>query len=310
MPDTMTPKVPIAISASLNVEDVKVLARSTETVPDAANRMNQRIGLLAIDLATHAPDIDVDDIRRRIEMKIPDVLQQHGPGYDAAFVAHQILQKLEFPGKKRNILAVAAGGPRHQVDCEIPDTQDGLLDDGVAASSQRLHARQQFDERERLHQIIVAAGTQATHPIVDLSERADDQDGRGDTVVAQLTHDRDAIDVRKHAIDCDHGIVVGDAAAQRLVAGGRQVHMVTAGRERSQQLTGGLRVVLNDQNTAVTSGHDFHSPNDWSTRQVHSSRNANGKRGKYPGKPAQRQSKGRVSGRRSRVMVATSRTGE
>ena len=62
MADAITPKVPIAISASLKVEDVKVLARSTETVPDTANRMDQRIGLMVIDLATHAPNIDVDDV--------------------------------------------------------------------------------------------------------------------------------------------------------------------------------------------------------------------------------------------------------
>src|SRR5882757_10204549 len=97
MTDTMTPKVPIAISASLNVDEVKVLARSTEAVSDTANRMDQRIGLLAVDFAAHAPDIDVDDVCRGIEMKIPDMLQQHGAGYHAAFVARQILQKLKLP---------------------------------------------------------------------------------------------------------------------------------------------------------------------------------------------------------------------
>src|SRR5580700_11368748 len=99
MADTITPKVPIAISASLNVDDVRVLARSTETVSDPANGMDQRIGLLVVDLATHPSDIDVDDIGRRIEMKVPDMLQQHRPGYDAAFVAHQIFQELEFFGE-------------------------------------------------------------------------------------------------------------------------------------------------------------------------------------------------------------------
>src|SRR5450755_3698754 len=169
MADTITPKVPIAISASLNVDDVKVLARSTETVPDAAHRVDQRIGLLAVDFATHAPDIDVDDICGGIEMEIPDVLQQHRPGYDAAFVANQILQKLEFPGKKYNTLAAPAGGPRHQVDGEIADPQDGLFDDGVAAPAKRLDARQQFDERKRFDQIVIAPGAQAAHPIVDFA---------------------------------------------------------------------------------------------------------------------------------------------
>ena len=67
------PNIPIAISACLKVDEVRVLTRSTETVPDTANGMDQRIGLLAVDLATDAPDIDVDDIGRGIEMKIPDV---------------------------------------------------------------------------------------------------------------------------------------------------------------------------------------------------------------------------------------------
>src|SRR6202163_691279 len=266
MADTITPKVPIAISASLNVDDVRVLARSTETLPDTANRVDQRIGLLAVDFATHAPDIDVDDICRGIEMEIPDVLQQHGPGYHAAFVANQILQKLEFPRKKKDGLAAPAGGPRHQVDREIADPQDGLLGNGFTASAKRLDARQQFDEGKRLDQVVIATGTQATDPIVDFSERTDDQEGRGDAVIAQLTHHRDAIDVRQHAVDRDHGIVAGDAAAQRLVAAGGQIHLVTAGRERIHQLTGGFRVVLDDQNTAVTSRHGLPSPNGWAAK--------------------------------------------
>src|SRR5437773_6755858 len=152
------PNAPIAISACLKVDDVRVLARSTETVPYAANRMDQRIGLLAVDLATHAPDIDVDDICGGIEMKVPDVLQQHCPGYDAAFVADQILEELELPGKKKNVLATPAGAPRHQVEREIADTQDGFLDNGVAAPAKRLDARQEFEEGKRLDQIVIAVG--------------------------------------------------------------------------------------------------------------------------------------------------------
>src|SRR5260370_26822411 len=196
-------------------------------------------------------------------MKIQEVLQQDWRRDDAAFVANQMLQKLNLAGKKKNVLAASAGGPRHQVDGEIADPQDGLLDDGVTASAQRLDARQQFDKGKRLDQIVIAPGTQAAHAIVDLPERTDDQNGCGDAVVAQLTHDRDAIDVRKHAVDRDHGIVGGDAAAQRLVAAGGQIHLITAGRERLHDLTGSFRVVLNHQNTAVNPPHAVSSPNAW-----------------------------------------------
>src|SRR5206468_817945 len=155
MADTITPKVPIAISASLKVDDVSVLARSTETVPYAANRMDQRIGLLAVDFATYASDIDIDDVCRGIEMKIPDMLQQHGPGHDAAFVAGEIFQKLKFPGEKGDALAAPARGARNQVYREITDVQGGFLDNDVAPPTERLDARQQFDEGKRLDQIII-----------------------------------------------------------------------------------------------------------------------------------------------------------
>src|SRR5215831_8215612 len=255
------PNVPIAISASLNVDDVSVLVRSTETVSDTASRMDQGIGLLIVDLAAQASDIDVDDIGRGIEMQVPDVLQKHRPRDDAARVAHQIFQQLELLRQKLDILAVPARGSRDQVDREIADAQDGFLGDGVAAPAKRLEPREEFDERERLDQIIVTAGAQAAHPVVDLSKRADDQERRGNAVVAQLTHHRDAIDVRKHAVDRDDRIVAGRAAAQRFVAVGGQIHLVTAGRELVHELTGGLRVILNDQNAAMTSRHGLQSPN-------------------------------------------------
>src|ERR1700749_3842215 len=132
MIETITPKVPIAISASLKVDEVSVLARSTEAVSDAANRMDQWIGLPVVDLAADASDINVDDVGGRIEMKVPDVLQQHRAGDDPALVAGQIFEELEFARQQLDVLAVPAGGPLDQVDREIANAQNGLLGDGVA----------------------------------------------------------------------------------------------------------------------------------------------------------------------------------
>src|SRR5215475_8794666 len=140
----------MAISATLKVEDVKVLARSTKAVSDAANRVDQRVGLLIVDLATQPADIDVDDVGGRIEMQVPDVLQQHGAGDDAGLVAHQIFQKLELFWQQLDLLAVTAGGARNQVDRQIPDAQNGFLGDGVAAPAERLEPRQKLHEGKRL----------------------------------------------------------------------------------------------------------------------------------------------------------------
>src|SRR6478672_1077980 len=93
---TISPNAAIANSASRNVDDLRVLARSTEAISDATDGMDQWIGLLVVDLAAHAPDIDVDDVRRGIEMQIPHMLQQHRARHDTAFVAREVFEQLEF----------------------------------------------------------------------------------------------------------------------------------------------------------------------------------------------------------------------
>ena len=162
--------------------------------------------------------------------------------------------------KQRNVLAAPACGPRHQVHGEIADAQDGLLHHGFAAPAERLDASQQFDKGKWLDEIVVAAGPQAAHAIVDLAKGADDQDRGGDAAVAQPAHDRYAIDVGEHAIDRDHGILARGAPVQRFAAVRRDIHPVPVACERIRQLTGGLRIIFHDQNTVVTPGHDVCSP--------------------------------------------------
>jgi hypothetical protein len=60
-------------SASLNVVECRVLARSTEAKSDAAYGVDQWIGLIAVDFAANAPDINVNDVGRRTEMQVPDL---------------------------------------------------------------------------------------------------------------------------------------------------------------------------------------------------------------------------------------------
>src|SRR6516165_1584512 len=261
MADAIRPKAAIPISASLNVEDAKVLARSTETIPDTAYRVDQRISLLLVDLAPHASDIDIDYVCRWIEVEIPDVLQQHCPGYHPPLVAHEVFQELEFPRKEHDLLAVPAGRPRDQVDRKIADAQDGLLGNGVAASSKRLEPRKKFHERKRFYQIVVTAGAQTAYPVVDLPECTNDQERRADAAIAQSAHYGNSVDVRKHTVDRDDGIVARRAPTQRFMACRSQVDLVAARRELFQKLAGSFRVVLDDKNTTVTSHHGLHSPN-------------------------------------------------
>jgi hypothetical protein len=45
-----------------------------DTKPDASDGMDERIGLLTVDLATDASDIDVNDVGRGVKVEIPYML--------------------------------------------------------------------------------------------------------------------------------------------------------------------------------------------------------------------------------------------
>src|ERR1700756_5021168 len=69
------------------------LGRRTYAVSAAANRIDQ-FGPPAIDLAAQPADMAFHQAGARIEMKAPDILQQHGPRHHLAGMLHQIFQKL------------------------------------------------------------------------------------------------------------------------------------------------------------------------------------------------------------------------
>src|SRR5437764_12695623 len=104
---TTAPKIAIQISASLKVDDRRVLARSADTIPDTADSMDERIGLLTVDFAAQASNINIDDVGRTIKMEIPHVLQQHGSGYDVAVIATQIFEQLKRPRKQIDVPPVS-----------------------------------------------------------------------------------------------------------------------------------------------------------------------------------------------------------
>src|SRR5262249_37091878 len=149
------PKITIQINARLNVDDRSVLARSMDTVPNSANRVDQRIGLLAIHLAADAPHIDVDDVGVGIEVKVPDMLQQHRARHHPTLVANEIFEELELARQQLDLLATPANDARYQIHLEIAGAQNCFLDGCAAASGQRLDPRQHLDECERLDEVII-----------------------------------------------------------------------------------------------------------------------------------------------------------
>src|SRR5262249_12590240 len=112
--------------ASRNVDDLSVLARSTETEPHPAHRMDEGVDSLAIHLASQAADVNVDDVRHGIKMQIPHVLQQHRARHDLAGVANEICKQLELLRQQLDLAALSAHAAGEQVHLQVPDPQQSL----------------------------------------------------------------------------------------------------------------------------------------------------------------------------------------
>src|ERR1700756_3180143 len=97
--------------ASLSVEERKVLLRSTEAKSDTANGMDQRIGLTIVDFGAKAANVNVNDIRSRVEVQVPYVLQQHGSRDHLADITNEIFQQLELSWQQFDLLAPPARDP-------------------------------------------------------------------------------------------------------------------------------------------------------------------------------------------------------
>ena len=68
----------------------------------AASGTNQRLLSWHIDLAAKALDVDVDDVRQRVVMFVPDVLGDIGPAHDQSGVMSEVFEQRVLPGGERD----------------------------------------------------------------------------------------------------------------------------------------------------------------------------------------------------------------
>src|SRR5580658_4360897 len=176
MPAPMALKPKIASARRKAVARRSLPRAVTNHVSRAADGREQRRVKIAIDLGPQARYMHIDYIGLRVEVIIPDMLEQHGSRHHLARILHQIFEEPEFARLQDDFLGRARDLVRQPVEREVGDAQDRLLRRAFgAAARQRLHPGQQLRESVRLGQIVVAAGAQALDAVVDLAERGQNQ---------------------------------------------------------------------------------------------------------------------------------------
>ena len=95
-----------------------------------------------VDLGAQARDVDVDDVGLRVEMIIPDVLEQHGARHHLAGVLHQIFEQAELARLQRQLVLAAGDAMRQAVELEIPDAVERVLGRSAAAATRNFSPAQ------------------------------------------------------------------------------------------------------------------------------------------------------------------------
>ena len=156
------------------------------------------------------------------------------------------MQQLELALGELEVASGAHGGAGARVEAQVADGGD-LLVAGRAAAQQRLQARRDLLHRERLDDVVVGAGLEAAHAVVDLVAGREDADGHVLAAVAQAGEHLEAVEVGHVQVEQDDGRVHAADRLERRPAAGRgddgEALQLEAGGHRAAD----ARVVVHQQ---------------------------------------------------------------
>src|SRR6266404_7344867 len=216
-------------------------------VARAAYGVDQRVVGVAIDRLPQAADVYVDEIALRVEVQIPHALEQHGARHDLSGAAHEKFQQLQLPRRELHLAPAARHPPGQQVELQVLDLQARGVGRAGAAAQQRFDARQQFRERERLGEIVVATGLEPADAVIHAAERGQHQYRSQDTLSSHQLDDRKPVDVRQHAVGHDEVELPFGGTRQPFAPVGGMIDTVAALAQAFDQKARGLAVVLDEQ---------------------------------------------------------------
>ena len=204
----------------------------------------------SVDLASQATHMHFDDIGPFVVAVIPHGFEQHGPGHDLACMSRQVFQQCVFTRQQVDLPFTTAHVAAQQVEFQIGDLQaaDALFARRAAATGEGVQARGQLDEFERFGQVVIAAGTQAAHTLVQRAQGAENQYRGADAGGAQGgKHAQTVQRARQHAVQDDDVVAVADGSDQAIAAVVGAAHFKAMVLKRCFDFSCGSDVVLDDQ---------------------------------------------------------------
>src|SRR5882757_8081949 len=187
-------------AARRKTSDLMTLIGRKQPISDASHGLNGIDRETVIELRPQTAEVAFNDAGMRIKMNLPHVLEQHLARDETIGVSHHVFQQAKLLGRELYYPALSRDRTLYQIHCYGPRGQLGGRLCGTPSHDS--NARQQFGKGEGLHQIVIAAGLEPLHAIVD-SAHGGQVNHRCRFLAAQRPDQFQAVQARKHSIDDD-----------------------------------------------------------------------------------------------------------
>ena len=182
---------------------------------------------------------------------MPDVLQDLPLRQHAARVQQEEAEQRELGRGQLDERLAAAHLMAVLVEREVAEAQDVAGQLASRAPQDRLHARDDLGEAERLRHVVVSAGAQRLDLVLDGVLRREEEDRGAEAALAHAPADLDALDVGEHPIEHDEiGLELRDRR-ERAAAGRLLAHLETFVPKRSRDGVDDRRLVVDDEDLAA-----------------------------------------------------------
>ena len=136
------------------------------------------------------------------------------------------------------------------VEHHVGEAQDVARQVAVRPAQHCLHAGDELGERERLGDVVVAAGAQRLHLVLDRVLRGQEENRRLEAALAHPPPDLDPGDVRQHPVEHDEVRLLARHCRERVAAVRRLLDLIALVAQRRRDRVGDRRLVVDDENAA------------------------------------------------------------
>src|SRR5579872_5683830 len=159
----------------------------------------------SIDFLAQTHDLRVDDVieRRLASRFLPNIARQHFARHHSTLVRKQIFEQFEFTRSEFEVLAAARDEALRYLHFEVGQLESPLAHLRLTATQKDAGSRQQFWERERLHQIIIGPRIKTADPILHRIPRGEQQYGCSDAALTKRIQNFESIVTRQHHVQDD-----------------------------------------------------------------------------------------------------------